>query len=303
MLVELSIDSASYDLYTACGSPVGSTGLDCLTESPAGTLFDYTDALAGPELLCRAMGYDPAKTTGANSPLTTGRDSAVVQTNPFAYGTVAAAKNSSTYVSCAGTSCLPYGSCGVGSQCCSGVCSGDKCSCTPKCSGRVCGGDGCGSTCGSCSTGTCDLPSGQCIQRLVFTSTYQTIPGTGGTVVQFRCAGTVSANGLRCDRSSAGRLVDLSIGGSIYDLYVGCDTTDWACLGNWQPAASLPTLADPTAGLELLCEAMGYDPANTLGTVDSLATGRNAAVIQLSPFLYGWETDRTRSSPYIECAP
>lgn len=36
-----------------------------------------------------------------------------------------------------------------------------KC-CTPSCAGRVCGSDGCGGSCGTCASGACDEPTGQC---------------------------------------------------------------------------------------------------------------------------------------------
>eukprot|EP00906_Rhabdomonas_costata_P017414 RCo025133 len=38
-----------------------------------------------------------------------------------------------------------------------------KCGCTPSCSGKQCGSDGCGGSCGTCTSGTCNTTTGQCV--------------------------------------------------------------------------------------------------------------------------------------------
>jgi len=277
-LVDLSIDGYTYDLYTACGNPVGSTGLSCLDATGS---FKHTDALAGLRLLCDAMGHDASLTEGYNDVLATGRWVAVVQADPFVWGDYGSPVNSSTYIRCDGGS-----------------------ACVPQCNGRACGIDGCGGRCGTCAAGEACDSWYRCATPLVFTNSFQVLPNTDATTVEFRCAGTVSAGGTRCDRAADGRLVELRFDGkTVYDLYPGCDQTDWYCLDTWVPSGTLPKWNDPLAGLELLCDAMGYPAGKTTGSDDLLDTGRATAIVQVNNFMYGWDPDRRRSSSFIQCAP
>ena len=57
--------------------------------------------------------------------------------------------------SCVGIECGDDGCGGSCGTCTTGACVGGTCSCTPSCSGRTCGDDGCGGSCGTCPTGTC----------------------------------------------------------------------------------------------------------------------------------------------------
>jgi hypothetical protein len=50
--------------------------------------------------------------------------------------------------------------------------------CTPACSGKVCGPDGCGGSCGTCSSGTCDA-SGQCAGASNLPALWNASPPTG----------------------------------------------------------------------------------------------------------------------------
>ncbi|MBN2493791.1 MAG: hypothetical protein JXR96_04285 [Deltaproteobacteria bacterium] len=53
--------------------------------------------------------------------------------------------------------------CGLGGEVCVPLTeSTAECRCQPDCDGRLCGGDGCGGTCGTCATGTCNEQTGQC---------------------------------------------------------------------------------------------------------------------------------------------
>jgi hypothetical protein len=46
---------------------------------------------------------------------------------------------------------------------CSGQAGNNGAPCAPECTGRQCGNDGCGSFCGTCTSGTCNTLSGQCV--------------------------------------------------------------------------------------------------------------------------------------------
>ncbi|MFI5309229.1 MAG: hypothetical protein ACHQ53_17870, partial [Polyangiales bacterium] len=50
------------------------------------------------------------------------------------------------------------GTCGTGTQCSADA----HCVCAPNCGGRQCGDDGCGGSCGGCGTGSACDQSGQC---------------------------------------------------------------------------------------------------------------------------------------------
>ena len=60
--------------------------------------------------------------------------------------------------SCVGLECGDDGCGGTCGSCTTGTCASGTCSCTPNCTGRTCGDDGCGGSCGTCGslcTDTC----------------------------------------------------------------------------------------------------------------------------------------------------
>jgi hypothetical protein len=72
---------------------------------------------------------------------------------------------------CSGKACGDDGCGGSCGSCASGSCDASgQCgsSCTPTCSGKACGDDGCGGSCGSCASGSCDA-SGQCVGTTTIT--------------------------------------------------------------------------------------------------------------------------------------
>ena len=73
-------------------------------------------------------------------------------------------------IACTGKVCGPDGCGGSCGTCSTGTCDATgQCAgtCTPACIGKVCGSDGCGGSCGTCSTGTCDA-TGQCLAAPTF---------------------------------------------------------------------------------------------------------------------------------------
>jgi len=65
---------------------------------------------------------------------------------------------------------------------------GNQTSCVPDCTGKVCGNDGCGGSCGTCSTGTCNS-TGSCVVSCA-PATCVSLGRTCGTWSNGTCSGT-----------------------------------------------------------------------------------------------------------------
>jgi hypothetical protein len=183
--------------------------------------------------------------------------------------------------------------------------------------GKTCGTvsdfDNCGNartaSCGTCSgTQTCGAGN-VCVStttRLNFSTSWQTLTTISGQTVQFRCAGTVSSTatgGTRCDLSS-GDPVQLSIDGSTYVLYPGCDgLRNTNCMTSITPSTSVYKDDEVNAGGRLLCDAMGWTLANTLADKQPGTTSRWVAVVQATPSVTGNDSAVKNYGTYVDCEP
>ncbi len=144
---------------------------------------------------------------------------------------------------------------------------------------------------------------------MAFSASWQTLPNTGSSTLQFRCAGTVTTTatgGTRCS-SSGGFPVEVRINGSTYRLYGGCtqNTTDYNCMTSITPSGASYLEAVPTSPGRLLCRAMGWPIDSTL--TDRIATSSSApaysvAVLQTNPTVIG-TASLANYSTYVDCEP
>lgn len=230
-------------------------------------------------------------------------------------GTVTAADN------CGTTRSASCGTCGSGQTCSAS----NVCTCAPEsdaafCSrnGKNCGSytgtDNCGATrtaaCGSCTTpqtcgggGSTNVCGGG---RLIFSTSWQTIPNTGSQLVEFRCAGTVStttSGGTRCSLSG-GDPVQLRIDGSVYDLYPGCDGDRPSnCMTSITPSGATYASWGLYSAGPLLCDAMGWSFSNSSNDNNPGTVGRPIAVVQTAPSVIGTASGLKNYATYVNCNP
>jgi len=114
--------------------------------------------------------------------------------------------------SCVGLECGDDGCGGTCGSCTTGTCASGTCSCTPNCTGRTCGDDGCGGSCGTCTTGTCVSGTCSCTPNC-----------TGRTCGDDGCGGSCGTCGSLCTDTCAYSLdFDCDDGGPFSD-YSLCD--------------------------------------------------------------------------------
>ncbi len=177
--------------------------------------------------------------------------------------------------------------------------------------GLATGLDNCGAprtaSCGSCASGQ-SCVANACVgpQRLVFTTSWQVLPGTGSTTVEFRCAGTVTTTatgGTRCFRSQ-GDPVELRISGTTWLLYPGCDgLRSTNCMTSISPSSATYKDYEVNAGGRLLCDAMGWPLANTLADKNPGTYAADVAVVQTGPAVIGTAQGLKNYGTYVNCEP
>jgi hypothetical protein len=230
--------------------------------------------------------------------------------------------------SCGGAQCGPDGCGGSCGTCASGYACNSSGTCVSTCTaetnsafcarlGKNCGSvsdyDNCGTyrtaSCGSCSGSQTCSASNVCTtttSALLFKTTWQTLTTISGHTVQFRCAGTVSstaAGGTRCDISTQDP-VQLSIDGTTYVLYPGCDgNRNTNCMTSIDPTSAVYKDDEVNAGGRLLCDAMGWNLTSTLADKNPGTTSRLVAVVQSSPSVTGTDTAVKNYGTYVECDP
>ncbi len=92
-----------YALYVGCGIQNDSTGGQCMTTFvPDAGMFKDQDQYGGFQLLCDAMGWNSLNTQNDEFLIADGgtRPVAVIQTDPFLYGTDPAKARAGSYILC-----------------------------------------------------------------------------------------------------------------------------------------------------------------------------------------------------------
>jgi len=205
-----------------------------------------------------------------------------------------------------GQACSAAGQCVCVSETAAAFCARHLAQC-----GTFTGPDNCGvtrtATCGSCAAGqTCSANACVAPPRLVFSTSWQTLPGTGSSTVEFRCAGTVTttaSGGTRCYRS-AGDPVELRINGSTWILYPGCDGLRPSnCMTSITPSGATYKDYQVNAGGRLLCDAMGWPLANTLADKNPGSISNAVAVVQTNPAVVGTDPGLKNYATYVNCEP
>jgi hypothetical protein len=196
------------------------------------------------------------------------------------------------------TACPSQDDCGVYPDGCGGTISCGTC---PV--GQTCGGGGVPNV---CSSPAC--PAG----RTCFSNSWQSLPNTGTTQVQFICLGTVSVTatgGTMCQLSS-GDPIQVKVNGSTYVHYPGCDSNagDNCMLDNATgavvPAGSVfKDYLLNTSGSRLLCDAMGWTLANTVADKNPGTTARGVTVVETNPLVWGYNTALMNFETYVDCEP
>ncbi|MBL8953029.1 MAG: hypothetical protein JNK82_19785 [Myxococcaceae bacterium] len=181
-----------------------------------------------------------------------------------------------------------------------------------KTCGTVSAPDNCGtprtvSSCGTCGAGSACSASNVCVStRLVFTTSFQALPNTGSTVIEYRCRGTVTTTatgGTRCYRSG-GDPVELRINGATWLLYPGCDgLDDTNCMTTLTPSSAVFKDYQVNAGGRLLCDAMGWPLAKTLADKNPGTENAAVAVVQTGPTVVGTHPGLKNYGTYVNCEP
>lgn len=142
---------------------------------------------------------------------------------------------------CDGKTCGDDGCGGTCGDCSSGeVCLGAGTCCTPNCNGKTCGDDGCGGSCGTCGTGDVCNSTGncECVPRYFCNGECGAVPnGCGGTLSCGGCAAgkTCQANHCTtCVPSCTGKRCGASNGCGGYCASGSCAKAGYACTDDGQ---------------------------------------------------------------------